>query len=292
MNQSLLTQKSGDTQNSRVGNRLPVTVIEASSGYTVWILYELWKYRELLYFLTWRDLKVRYKQTVLGIAWAVIQPICTMLVFSLFFGKLASVPSDGVPYPIFTYTALLPWTFFANGLNLASNSLVNNTNLITKVYFPRLVIPLSSILAGLLDFGIAFIFLLGMMFFYSIRPTSALIWLPFFLLLAFVTAFGTSLWLSALNVQYRDIRYALPFLAQLWLFITPVAYPSSLLAEPWRSLYGLNPMVGVVEGFRWVLLGTQPSEVMMALSVIVSILLLVSGMYYFQRMEELFADVI
>lgn len=291
MNQFLLTQKSDGTQN-RPSNELPVTVIEASTGYTTTIFYELWEYRELLYFLTWRDLKVRYKQTVLGVAWAVIQPICTTLVFSLFFGKLAGVPSDGVPYPIFTYTALLPWSFFANGLNLASNSLVNNTNLVTKVYFPRLVIPLSSILAGLLDFAIAFIFLLGMMFFYSIQPTIALIWLPLFLLLAFVTTFGISLWLSALNVQYRDIRYALPFLAQLWLFLTPIAYPSSLLEEPWRSLYGLNPMVGVVEGFRWALLGTQPSEVMMGLSVIVSVLLLVSGVTYFQRMEELFADVI
>jgi len=269
----------------------PTTVIEPVSGWTLqWR--ELWTYRELLYFLIWRDFKVRYKQTALGAAWAIIQPFFTMIVFSLFFGKLAKVPSDGIPYPIFSYTALLPWTFFANGLSQASNSLVGSANLITKVYFPRLVIPLSSVFSGLIDFSIAFVVLLGMMIFYQLQPTIAIIWVPFFLLLALITALGAGLWFSALNVEYRDIRYAVPFLTQFWLFATPVAYPSSLLTEPWRTLYGLNPMVGVVEGFRWALLGTTPSGSMLALSVIAAVLLLGTGLYYFRRMEETFADVI
>jgi lipopolysaccharide transport system permease protein len=215
-----------------------------------------------------------------------------MVVFSLFFGRLAKVPSDGIPYPIFSYTALLPWTFFANGLSQASNSLVGSVNLITKVYFPRLVIPLSRVVSGLLDFVIAFVVLLGMMIFYGVRPTAALVWLPLFLLLALVTALGVGLWLSALNVQYRDIRYAVPFLTQFWLFATPIAYPSSLLSEPWRTLYGLNPMVGVVEGFRWALLGSHPPGPMLGLSALVAFLLLVSGTYYFRRMEQTFADVV
>jgi len=269
----------------------PTTVIEPVSGWTLqWR--ELWTYRELLYFLIWRDFKVRYKQTALGAAWAIIQPFFTMIVFSLFFGKLAKVPSDGIPYPIFSYTALLPWTFFANGLSQASNSLVGSANLITKVYFPRLVIPLSSVFSGLIDFSIAFVVLLGMMIFYQLQPTIAIIWVPFFLLLALITALGAGLWFSALNVEYRDIRYAVPFLTQFWLFATPVAYPSSLLTEPWRTLYGLNPMVGVVEGFRWALLGTTPSGSMLVLSVIAAVLLLGTGLYYFRRVEETFADVI
>jgi lipopolysaccharide transport system permease protein len=271
----------------------PVTVIEPSPGWGVLKLAELWDYRELLYFLIWRDVKVRYKQTVLGAAWAVIQPFATMVVFSIFFGKLGQIPSDGIPYPIFTYTALLPWTFFANGLSQSSNSLVGSANLITKVYFPRLVMPLSGVLTGLIDFAIAFVVLLGMMLFYGMEPTAAVIWLPFFLLLALVTALGMGLWLSALNVQYRDIRYVVPFLIQVWLFATPVAYPSSLLSEPWRTLYGLNPMAGVVEGFRWALLdGTPPGAAMLAASSGAAILLVVSGLYYFRRMEKSFADVV
>jgi lipopolysaccharide transport system permease protein len=266
--------------------------IEPSSGWGGLKWRDLWMYRELLYFLCWRDIKVRYKQTVLGAAWAIIQPFLTMLVFSVIFGRLAKVPSDGIPYPIFTYVALLPWTLFVYGLNQASNSLVNSANLITKVYFPRLVLPMSSILSGLLDFIIAFVVLIGMMLFYEIRPTMTIILLPLFILLTLAATLGVGLWLAALNVQYRDIRYAVPFLTQFWFFITPVAYSSSLIAEPWRTLYGLNPMVGVVEGFRWILLGKVPSGPMLSLSVITTLCLLVSGLYYFRRMEKSFADVV
>lgn len=268
------------------------TRIEPSRGLN-WLEWrELWKYRELLYFLSWRDVKVRYKQTALGMIWAIIQPLITMIVFTIFFGKFVKVPSEGVPYPIFTYVALLPWTLFTYGLNQASNSLVSNANLVTKVYFPRLVIPISSILSGLLDFMIAFVILLGLMLFYQIQLTRAIIWLPLFLLLALITSLGIGLWLSALNVQYRDIRYALPFLTQLLLLATPIAYPSTLLADPWRTFYGLNPMVGVVEGFRWVLLGINPPGLTITVSAVVSILLLVTGIYYFKYMEEMFADIV
>jgi lipopolysaccharide transport system permease protein len=267
-------------------------IIESSHGILDFQWRELWNYRELVYFLSWRDIKVRYKQTALGAMWAVIQPFFTMVVFSLFFGRLGQIPSDGIPYPIFSYTALLPWTLFANSLNMASNSLVNNANLITKVYFPRIVIPLSTVISGLLDFSIAFIVLLGMMLFYGIWPTIAVIYLPLFLLLAAITSLGTALWFSALNIQYRDIRYAIPFLTQFWLFITPIAYPSSLLSDPWRTLYGLNPMAGVVEGFRWALLGTNPPGLMLGISTIAALLVLFSGMVYFQKTEETFADIV
>jgi lipopolysaccharide transport system permease protein len=256
-------------------------------------LKELWEYRELLYFLTWRDIKVRYKQTALGAAWAVIQPVFMMMVFSLFFGRLAKVPSDGIPYPIFTFCALLPWQLFAHALTESSNSLVANERLITKVYFPRLVVPISAVLGGLVDFGIAFIILLGLMFYYGITPTWAIVTLPGFLLLAIMTALGVGLWLSALNVQYRDVRYTINFMIQFWLFATPVAYSSSIVPERWRALYGLNPMVGVVEGFRWALLGKQePSRAMLAASVLVVVFLIVGGLYYFRRMEQQFADVV
>lgn len=271
---------------------LPVTIIRPSQGWVSLKLHELWEYRELLYFLTWRDVKVRYKQTALGAAWAIIQPLFTMVVFSLFFGRLAGIPSDGVPYPIFSYTALLPWSYFAQALTQSSNSLVGSANLLSKVYFPRLVIPLSAVLGGVLDFAIAFVVLLGMMVFYQIAPTPAIALLPLFLLLALVTALGVGLWLSALNVEYRDVRYTLPFLTQFWLFATPVAYPSSLLSEPWRTIYGVNPMVGVVEGFRWALLGTNPPGPMLLVSAAVAIALLVSGAFYFRRMERTFADVV
>ncbi|MCB0168764.1 MAG: ABC transporter permease [Anaerolineae bacterium] len=270
----------------------PQTIIEPSKGWVDLQWRKLWSYRELLYFLSWRDIKVRYKQTALGAAWAIIQPFFTMVVFSLFFGKLGKIPSDGIPYPIFSYTALLPWTLFANGLSQASNSLVSNANLITKVYFPRLLIPLSTVVSGLLDFVIAFVVLLAMMVFYNLFPTSAILWLPFFLLLTIVTTLGVALWFSALNVQYRDIRYAIPFLTQFWLFMTPIAYPSSLLSEPWRTLYGLNPMVGVVEGFRWVLLGADPPGAMLWVSVMAALALLVGGLYYFRKMEKTFADIV
>ncbi len=272
---------------------LPVTIIQPSNGWIPFQLGELWAYRELLYFFIWRDIKVRYKQTVLGAAWAIIQPFFTMVVFSIFFGQLARISSENVPYPIFAYSALVPWMYFANALTQASNSLVANERMITKVYFPRLLVPLAAVLAGLMDFVIAFSVLLGMMLYYGIIPTIAIWTVPFFILLATTTALGVGLWLSALNVRYRDVRYAIGFLIQFWLFATPVAYPSSLVPEPWRVLYGLNPMVGVVEGFRWSLLGqAQPPGLMFVVSLLTVIALLVSGLYYFRRMEHTFADVV
>jgi lipopolysaccharide transport system permease protein len=270
-----------------------MVVIKPSRGWISLNLAALWEYRELLYFLTWRDIKVRYKQTVLGAAWAVIQPFFTMVVFSIFFGKLARVPSDGIPYPIFSYAALVPWTFFANALSQSSNSLVASANLIRKVYFPRLVVPLSSVISGVVDFALAFVVLLGMMLFYGMFPTVHVVWLPLLLLLALATALGVGLWLSALNVRFRDVRYTVPFLTQFWLFATPIAYPSSLLSEPWRTLYGVNPMVGVVEGFRWALLGTETAPgPIIAVSSLVTAGLLVGGAFYFRRMEKSFADVV
>src|SRR5947207_378757 len=243
---------AGETETSVT---LPFLRIEPSHGWVSLKLHELWEYRELLYFLIWRDIKVRYKQTVLGAAWAIIQPFFMMVVFSLFFGYLARVPSDGIPYPIFAYCALLPWQLFAHALTESSNSLVANERLITKVYFPRLVIPISAVLGGLLDFAIAFVILLLMMAYYGVRPTWAIVTLPAFLLLAMLTALGVGLWLSALNVKYRDVRYTITFLTQFWMFATPVAYPASIVPARWRVFYGLNPMAGVVEGFRWAMLG-------------------------------------
>jgi lipopolysaccharide transport system permease protein len=267
--------------------------IEPTHGWVSLKLKELWDYRELLFFFVWRDIKVRYKQTVLGVSWAIIQPFFTMVIFSLFFGKLASVPSDGLPYPIFNYTALVPWTFFANSLTQASNSLVVSANMIKKIYFPRLTLPISSVLAGLIDFALAFIVLIGMMFYYGLFPTRNVIWLPFFLLLALVTSLGVGFWLSAMNVQFRDVRYAVPFITQAWFFLSPIAYPSTLLPLPWRTVYGLNPMAGVVEGFRWALLGTEvaPGPIVVVSSV-VALLIFVSGAFYFRRMEKTFADVV
>lgn len=269
------------------------TRIEPTKGWVSLKLGELWAYRELLFYFVWRDIKVRYKQTVLGASWAVIQPVFTMVIFSLFFGRLAQVPSDGLPYPIFSFTALVPWTFFANALTLASNSLVTNANMLKKIYFPRPAIPIATVLAGLVDFALAFIVLLGMMAFYRIAPTINVLWLPFFLLLAVCTAMGGGFWLSALNVQFRDVRYAVPFIIQAWLFATPIAYPSSIVPEAWQPIYALNPMVGVVEGFRWALLGTDTAPgLMIIVSSLVSVLLLVSGFFYFRRMERSFADVV
>lgn len=257
-------------------------------------LADLWRYRELVYFMTWRDIIVRYKQTLLGAGWAILRPFLTMVVFSIFFGELAKVPSEGVPYPIFTYTALLPWELFATALSVASRSLVQNSHMITKVYFPRLILPLAAILAGVVDFLIAFIILIGMMAYYGIVPTSAVWTLPLFLLLTLITSLGVGLWLSALNVLYRDVGYVTPFLTQFWLFITPIAYGASLVPERWRFLYALNPMVGVVNGFRWALLGIQTAapDSQLVTSVIVSLVLLVSGLFYFRRMERLFADMV
>lgn len=272
---------------------VPTLHIAPSKGWVSLKLNELWEYRELLHFLIWRDIKVRYKQTALGAVWAIIQPFFTMVVFSLFFGRLAKVPSDGIPYPIFSFAALVPWTFFTNGLTQSSNSLVGSANLITKVYFPRLTIPIAAVLSGIVDFLLAFVVLLVMMLYYGMTPTLNVLWLPLFLLLALITSLGVGLWLSALNVEYRDVRYIVPFIAQFWLFVTPIAYPSSLLSEPWRTLYALNPMVGVVEGFRWALLGTKTAPgPMIAVSSAAALLILVSGAFYFRRMEKTFADVV
>ena len=273
--------------------RTPIVRIEPASGWMPLRLSELWEYRELFYFLTWRDVKVRYKQTLLGASWAIIQPFFTMLVFSLFFGRLAKVPSDNIPYPIFAYAALVPWTFFANALTQSSNSLVTGANLLKKVYFPRLALPISTVLGGVVDFVLAFSVLLLMMVYYGISPTWNVIFLPFLLILAFATSLGVGLWLSAMNVRYRDVRYAVPFLVQFWMFATPIAYPSSMLDEPWRTVYGINPMVGVVEGFRWALVGTETAPgPIIAVSTVVALGLLVSGAFYFRRMEKTFADVV
>jgi lipopolysaccharide transport system permease protein len=274
--------------------QVPTVHIQPSRGWVSLRLRELWEYRELLYFLTWRNVKIRYKQTLLGAAWAIIQPFFTMLVFSIFFGNLAGISSDGIPYPIFSYAALVPWQFFASGLAQASNSLIGSAQLITKVYFPRLAMPISTVLSGAVDFVLASVVLLVMMFYYKIYPTVNIVWLPLFLLLAAVTSLGTGLWLSALNVQFRDVRYTVPFLTQFWMFLTPIAYPSSLIQAPLlRTLYGLNPMAGVIEGFRWALLGTdtQPGPIILA-SAAMALLLLLSGALYFRRMEKTFADLV
>jgi lipopolysaccharide transport system permease protein len=265
--------------------------IQASQGWVSLKLHEVWEHRELLYFLAWRDIAVRYKQTIFGATWAIIQPFLTMVAFSIFFGQLANIPSDGVPYPIFSYTALLPWQYFATALARSSNSLVGQQNLISKVYFPRLALPIASVIAPLLDFGVAFLVLIAMMFYFQIAPTPAIALLPLLLLVTVMCALGTGLWLSALNVDYRDVGYVVPFLTQLWMIATPVAYPSSLLDEPWRTLYGLNPMVGVIEGFRWVLLGTKPPEILLFLSAGISLVALVSGAYFYRRAERTFADI-
>lgn len=262
-------------------------------------LAEVWEYRELLYFLVWRDVKIRYKQTVLGAMWAVLQPALAMVVFTIFFGNLANVGSDGLPYPLFSFASLVPWTFFAQGLSQSANSLVGSANLINKVYFPRLIIPASTVMAGVVDFAFAFVVLLGLMTYYGMWPTAAAVFLPLLLLLAFGAALGVGTWLSALNVKYRDVRYVMPFIVQLWLFVTPVIYPSGKVTALLDGVglpgwvYGLNPMVGVVEGFRWTLLGagTPPGPVIAA-SAAVTVILLVSGAAHFRRMEKTFADVV
>lgn len=270
---------------------VPATVIEPTRGWAALNLGEVWRYRELLYFLAWRDIKVRYKQTVVGATWAVLQPLLTMVVFSVVFGRLARVPSDGVPYPIFSYAALLPWTFFATALSQSGTSLAANAHLVSKVYFPRLIIPIAGVLASAVDFAVAFVVLLAMMLFYGIVPGLAVLAVPLFLLLAFMTALGMGLWLSALDVKYRDVRYTIPFLTQFWLFVTPVVYPSSLIPERWRLLYGLNPMAGVVEGFRWALLGQEGAPGgLIVVSALVVLALFAGGLFYFRRVEREFAD--
>jgi lipopolysaccharide transport system permease protein len=267
--------------------------IRPSSGWQALNLKELWRYRELLWFLAVRDIKLRYKQTVLGVTWAVIQPLFTMLVFSVFFGLLARMPSDGLPYPVFVLAALLPWQLFSYALTQSSNSVVAEQRLITKVYFPRLIIPLASVLSGLVDFAIAFVLLLAMMAWYGTAPGWGILAVPLLVLFAVATALAVGLWLAALNVKYRDFRHTIPFLTQFWMFLTPVAYPSSLVPERWRVLYGLNPMAGVVEGFRWALLGQADGPGALVLVSAVSVaLLLISGLYFFRRTERSFADVI
>ncbi len=274
--------------------REPVTIhIKPSSGLAALNLRDLWEYRELIYFMIWRDIKVRYKQTLLGAAWAVIQPVLTMLVFNFVFGTIAKVPTEGIPYPIFSYTALLPWGLFTAALNNASRSLTANQNMVTKIYFPRLVLPLASVLGGLVDFAIAFLILIVMMIYYRMTPTAAIWTLPLFLLLTVSTALGVALWLSAINVQYRDVNYVLPFLTQFWLFLTPVAYSAKVISAKWQLAYSLNPMAGVVNGFRWALLGTNTGpNLNMAVSIGISILFLISGLFYFRSMERTFADTI
>jgi lipopolysaccharide transport system permease protein len=271
-----------------------ITIIEPSRGWVPVKLAELWEYRAVLYFLIWRDIKVRYRQTSIGVAWAIIQPVITMVVFSVFFGRLARVPSDGIPYPLFAFTALVPWMFFANGLTQGTNSLVAAGNLITKVYFPRLLVPTARVLSGLLDLGLAFLVLLGLMWWYgAIQHPAGLLWVFPLVLLALLAAVGVSLWLSALNVRYRDIQHLVPFLVQLWLLATPIAYPTSLLSERWRTLYALNPMVGVVEGFRAALLsGSGAPAAVVGVSTLSAVVLLVSGAFFFRRVERNFADLL
>ena len=281
-----------NSRNQVENSSTPTTVIQPWRGRIPINLGELWAYRELLYFLTWRDIKVRYKQTILGFAWAVLQPFMMMVVFSLFFGNLLKVPSEGIPYPLFNYVAVLPWTLFAQGITRSSESLVANINMVQKVYFPRLVMPLASILAPLVDFAIAFVILIGIMFYFGYPPTLSILWLPVFIILVLITALGVGLWLSVINVKYRDVRYAVPFLTQLWLFASPVVYASSLLPQKFQAIYGLNPMAGVIEGFRWALLGTDPPGSLIAISVAIVLVILISGVFYFRKSEKNFADVI
>ena len=275
--------------------RRPETVIiQPVKGWIALNLRDLWIYRELVYFLTWRDLKVRYKQSVLGVLWAILKPMLTMVVFTVFFGNLAKLPSDGLPYPIWSYTGLLPWEFFAAALSVSARSMLTSGSMVSKIYFPRIIVPLSSVFANLVDFLIAFVILIGMMFFYHITPTINMVWLPAFLLLAVITALGVGLWFSALLVMYRDVNYMLPFITQLWMFVSPVVYASSTIPEKWRFLYSLNPMAGVVEGFRWAMLGTTQSisPLMIGISSGIALVLFISGLFFFRRMERVFADMI
>lgn len=271
---------------------IPVLVIEPSRGWLSLQLDRVWQYRELLFFLVWRDVKVRYKQTALGVAWIILQPLLTTFIFTILFGRLLNVPTGDIPYPVFALAGLIPWQYFAGSLTRSSTSLVSSANLITKVYFPRLIIPMSGVFGGLVDFGVGLILLLVVMLFYGITPTIAILTLPLFLLLAMATALGFGLWLSALNVQYRDINYLVPFLVQIWLFVTPVAYGATLIPEQYRWLLGLNPMTGVVEGFRWALLGTDPPGPLFALSTVITTLVLISGLFFFRRTERTFADIV
>jgi lipopolysaccharide transport system permease protein len=275
------------------GGSRPVTVIEPPRRWVPLDLAELWEHRELVFFLAWRDIKVRYKQTMLGASWAILQPVFGMVVFSVFFGRLGGMPSDGLPYPLWSFAALVPWTFFSQGLIQAANSLVLNQNMLRKVYFPRLALPLATLLSAALDFVLAFVVLLGLMLWYGVEPSFRALWVVPLVALAFVAALGAGLWSSALSVRYRDVRYVVPVLVQFWLFATPIAYPSSLLPERWRVLYAINPMSGVVEGFRWALLGatTRPGA-MLIVSSLAALSILVGGAFYFRSMERTFADLV
>jgi lipopolysaccharide transport system permease protein len=287
------TVPAATSDRGAAGSSRPVTVIEPPRSWVPLDLRELWDQRELVYFLAWRDIKVRYKQTALGASWAILQPVFAMVVFSIFFGRLGRIPSDGLPYPLWSFAGLVPWTFFAQGLTQAANSLVMSQNLLRKVYFPRLAIPIATVLSAALDFALAFVVLVGMMLFYGVHPTVHVIWVLPLALLAFVTALGAGVWFAALSVRYRDVRYVVPFLVQFWLFATPIAYPSSLLPARWRVLYAINPMTGVVEGFRWSLLGTSTAPgVMVAVSAITAMVVLVGGAFYFRRVERTFADLV
>jgi lipopolysaccharide transport system permease protein len=278
-------KSQGDSQ------EIPWFEIRPTTGWFSLDLRELWAYRELAYFLAWREIKVRYKQTAIGVAWAVLQPLAMMAVFTIFFGKLGNLPSDGIPYPLFAFAALLPWQLFSRTITECTNSLVADQRLITKVYFPRIIIPLATTMSAIVDFAISAGLLVALMFFYGVVPGIEIVWLPVFILLMLIAALGVGFWLSALNVEYRDVRYALPFVNQFWLFVTPVVYSSSLVPERWRLLYGLNPMVGVIEGFRWSLLGVGkgPSP-MLAISATIAIVLFISGIIWFHRREQTFVD--
>lgn len=280
-------------ENTQENKQIPTIILRPSKGWLSIDFKELWRYRELIYFLTWRDIKVRYKQAVLGIAWAILQPLVTMVIFTIIFGNLLGTPSQDLPYPLFSLSALLPWQLFASALQRSSVSLVGNANLITKIYFPRLAIPLSSVFAALVDFGVSFIVLIGVMLYYQYWPGWTVLWLIPLILLALLTALSVGLWLSALNVQYRDIQHMVPFIIQVWMYASPIVYPiETIPAGIWRQLYGLNPMVGVIQGFRWALLGGSPPDLTMLISAAVVLLLLVSGLYYFKRMEKTFADIV
>ncbi len=271
-----------------------LTCIRPTRGWSGLDLRELWRYREVVYFLIWRDVKVRYKQTLLGVMWAILKPLLTMVIFTVIFAGLARIPTDDAPGPLFYLAALIPWVFFQDGVSKAGTSLVSSAHLVTRVYFPRLAIPLASVVAGLVDAGLSFLVLLGMMAHYGIWPSSPVWTLPLFLGLALVTALGVGLWLSAANVSYRDVGYVIPFLVQVWMYASPVVYSASLIPEgPWRILYGLNPMAGVVQGFRWALLGAGPPPwTLLAVSAVVAVLLLITGTVYFRRAERTFADVV
>jgi len=272
---------------------VPVTYLRPSKGWLSIDIPELWRYRELVLFLTWRDIKVRYKQAVLGIAWAVLQPLLTVLIFTVVFGVLLSTPSSDLPYPLFAFSALLPWQLFASALQRSSVSLVGNANLITKIYFPRLAIPLSSVFAALVDFGVSFLVLIGMMIYYQYWPGWNIFWLIPILIMVIFTALSVGLWLSAFNVQYRDVQHMVPFIILVWMYASPIVYPIDIIPEGiWRLLYGLNPMVGIIQGFRWALLGAEQPDLTMLISIVVVIILLVSGLFYFRRMEKTFADIV